>query len=194
MSSGRTLYERPVLTPPYAHLSVPPRSSSHSLVEMLVRHRDELLDEWRRGLGPDAATLRRGDACTEPMSHVVDALLADLERAAREPMIAPESVFAAAVHGSSRRMQAVSLDLVLREFDVLRHATNVVLRRLSPSQSHRELVGRLDFVITTASLASLRGYHRDEFDALGQWPSTLDDLLRAEDPWAKGKSTSAPAA
>jgi hypothetical protein len=123
------------------------------------------------------------------MAHVVDALLADLERNAGEPILAPESVFAAAVHGTSRRMQAIGMDVVLREFDVLRHATNAVLRRHAPSRTHRELVGRLDFVITTASLASLRGYHRDEFDALGQWPSTLDDLLRAEDPWAQRKAT-----
>lgn len=173
-----------MMTPPYAHRSVPPRDSSHSLVDMLVRNRDELLEEWRRGLGPDATTLRRTGSRTEPMAHVIDALLADLERESRDPMIAPESVFAAAVHGTSRRMQAIGLDLVLREFDVLRHAANAVLRRHAPSQSHRELTARLDFVITTASLASLRGYHRDEFDALGQWPSTLDDLLRAEDPWS----------
>jgi hypothetical protein len=176
-----------VLTPPYAHLSVPPRSTSRTLIEMLVRHRDQLLEEWCRGLGPDGEKLMRTDSRTEPMTHVIDALLADLEREVRNPMIAPESVFAAAVHGTSRRMLAIGLDLVLREFDVLRHATSVVLRRLSPSQTHREFIGRLDFVITTASLASLRGYHRDEFDALGQWPSTLDDLLRAEDPWADPK-------
>jgi hypothetical protein len=181
-----------VLTPSYAHLSVPPRSSPHSLVEMLLRHRHELLDEWRRGLGPDAVALRRADAHTEPMVHVVDALLADLERDTGEPILAPESVFAAAVHGTSRRLQGIGMDLVLREFDVLRHATNAVLRRHSPEQTHRELVGRLDFVITTASLASMRGYHRDEFDALGQWPSTLDDLLRAEDPWAQPTNTAAP--
>jgi hypothetical protein len=173
-----------VLTPPYAHLSVPPRSTSHTLVEMLVRHRDLVLDEWRHGLGPDAAALQCRGGQAEPMTHVVDALLADLERDARDPMIAPESVFAAAVHGTSRRLQGIALELVLREFDVLRHVSNSVLRQLAPSRPHREIVGRLDFVITTASLASLRGYHRDEFDALGQWPSTLDDLLRAEDPWA----------
>jgi hypothetical protein len=173
-----------MLTPPYAHLSVPPRSTSHTLVEMLVRHRDLLLDEWHRGLGPDAAALKRSDERAEPMAHVVDALLADLERDTRDPMIAPESVFAAAVHGTSRRLQGIALELVLREFDVLRHVVNALLGRLAPSRPHREIVGRLDFVITTASLASLRGYHRDEFDALGQWPSTLDDLLRAEDPWA----------
>jgi hypothetical protein len=159
----------------------------HGVLELLVRHRDHLLDEWQRTLGADADILRRPDTQSEPMAHVVDALLADLERESREPMIAPESVFAAAVHGTLRRMQSISLELVLREFDVLRHATNAVLRRISPSQSHRELIGRLDFVITTASLASLRGYHRDEFDALGQWPSTLDDLLRAEDPWVNMK-------
>ena len=176
-----------MLTPSYAHLSVPPQSSSQGLIEMLVRQRNELLEEWRLGLGPDAVILCRSDVRTEPMAHVVDALLADLERESREPMIAPASVFAAAVHGTSRRMQGIGLELVLREFDVLRHASGTILRRLGPTRVHRELVGRLDFVITTASLASLRGYHRDEFDALGQWPSTLDDLLRAEDPWAKCK-------
>jgi hypothetical protein len=181
-----------VLTPSQAHLSVPPRSTNHTLVEMLVRHRPLLLEEWWRGLGPDAETLGRRGERTEPMSHVVDALLADLERAPGDPMIAPESVFAAAVHGTSRRLQGIGMELVLREFDVLRHVANALLRQLSPSQPHRELVGRLDFVITTASLASLRGYHRDEFDALGQWPSTLDDLLRAEDPWADPRTGAVP--
>ena len=182
----------PMMTPSYAHLSVPPRSTPHSMVDMLVRHRDDLLDEWRSALGPDADTLRRADGHTEAMAHVVDALLADLERPRREPMIAPESVFAAAVHGTRRRTQAIALDLVLREFDVLRQATGTLLRRLSPAQTHRDLVARLDFMITTASLASLRGYHRDEFDALGQWPSTLDDLLRAEDPWAGANDGASP--
>jgi hypothetical protein len=182
-----------MLTPPYAHLSVPPRSTSHSLVEMLIRHRDELLDDWRRGLGSDAARVLGCDSRTEPMTHVVDALLADLKREWREPAIAPESVFAAAVHGTSRRMQATSLDIVLREFDVLRHATTAVLRRHASSTPHQDLLSRLDFVVTTASLASLRGYHRDEFDALGQWPSTLDDLLRAENPWSDPRAAARPA-
>ena len=161
------------------------------MIDVLVRRRDDVLDSWRRGLGPDAAVLQRSGEETEPMAHVVDALLADLARSAEEPMIAPETVFAAAVHGSSRRLQAIGMDLVLREFDVLRHATNAVLRGIATAPAPRELVTRLDFVITTASLASLRGYHRDEFDALGQWPSTLDDLLRAEDPWANARITSA---
>ena len=174
-------------TPSHSPAPVAPCDAPMGILGLLVKHRDELLAVWRIGLGPDAAVLRPIDQCTEPMAHVVDALLADLSRHSREPMIAPESVFAAAVHGTSRRMQGIGLELVLREFDVLRQATSTVLRRLSPSQSHPELVGRLDFVITTASLASLRGYHRDEFDALGQWPSTLDDLLRAEDPWANFK-------
>jgi hypothetical protein len=155
---------------------------------MLVRHRALVLDEWWRGLGPDAQALKSLGGDREPMSHVIDALLADLERESGDPMIAPESVFAAAVHGTSRRMQGIGMELVLREFDVLRHVANALLRQLAPSRPHREIVGRLDFVITTASLASLRGYHRDEFDALGQWPSTLDDLLRAEDPWARVKA------
>ncbi|HET9011940.1 MAG TPA: hypothetical protein VFN38_09000, partial [Gemmatimonadaceae bacterium] len=82
-------------TPPRASPSVPPRSTSHSLVDTLVRHRDLLLEEWRRALVPaDADSLRRGSAACDPMAHVVDALLADLERDVRDPMIAPESVFA----------------------------------------------------------------------------------------------------
>jgi len=166
---------------------------TNSLIDLLARHRDDVLDRWRRGLGPDAAGLRHLGAGAEPMAHVVDALLADLERSAGEPMIAPETVFAAAVHGSARRQQAIGMDLVLREFDVLRHALHAVLRDISSVPEAREQVARMDFVITTASLASLRGYHRDEFDALGQWPSTLDDLLRAEDPWANAKVTSARA-
>ncbi len=174
-------------TPPFAPIPVAPRDTPIDVLDLLVQHRDDLIEAWRIGLGPDAAILRRSDACTEPMAHVVDALLADLARHSREPMIAPESVFAAAVHGTSRRTQGINLDLVLREFDVLRQATSTVLRRLLPTHAHPELIGHLDFVITTASLASLRGYHRDEFDALGQWPSTLDDLLRAEDPWANFK-------
>lgn len=171
-------------TPPYAHLSVPPRSTAASVVAQLARHRDQLLDEWRRGLGGDARGLPRLQTSSDPMSHVVDAILSDLAREADARVIAPESVFAAAVHGTVRRLQSVRLELVLREFDVLRAAVNAILQRLSTAPAHRELTGRLDFVLTTASLASLRGYHRDEFDALGQWPSTLDDLLQAEDPWA----------
>jgi hypothetical protein len=173
---------RPFLTPSHAQ-AAPPRRLPPCPVQILVEHRTELLDEWWKALGSDAVALRQAGSRSEPMAQVVDALLADLQRELRDPMIAPESVFAAAVHGTSRRAQAIGLELVLREFDALRYAANNVLRHHSAAQAHRELVGRLDFVITTASLASLRGYHRDEFDTLGQWPATLDDLLRAEDPW-----------
>jgi hypothetical protein len=166
-----------------AHLSPLACNMSQSLIDALVRLRAEVLDRWRGSLGPDDSVVRHPRQVTEPMAHVVDALFADLQRPAAEPMIAPETVFASAVHGTSRRQQGIGMDLVLREFDVLRHVMNAVLRGLS-SAAPSELASRLDFAITTASLASLRGYHRDEFDALGQWPSTLDDLLRAENPWA----------
>jgi hypothetical protein len=171
------------LRPPDAHLSPLACSMSASLIDALRRHRAEVLARWRESLDPDGSVLRHPSEATEPMAHVVDALFADLQRPAAEPMIAPETVFASAVHGSSRRQQGIGMDLVLREFDTLRHVMNAVLRGLS-SAAPSELASRLDFAITTASLASLRGYHRDEFDALGQWPSTLDDLLRAENPWA----------
>jgi len=177
-----------MLTSPHAHLA----SRTPGLMDRLLQRRDDVLDGWRRGLGPDAALLRRSSDGSDPMLHVVDALLADLERSTGDPMIAPETVFAAAVHGSTRRLQAIGMDVVLHEFDVLRHAMNAVLRAISPTPAPPELVARLDFVVTTASLASLRGYHRDEFDALGQWPSTLNDLLRAEDPWKDVKDTTTP--
>lgn len=180
-------------TPAFAHLSVPPRSTASSTLAMLARQRDDLLGEWRRLLGADSAALEKVERGSDPMSHVVDAVLADLARTDGERMIAPESVFAAAVHGTVRRMQTVRLEVVLREFDVLRMAVNAVLGRLSSAPAHRELTGRLDFVLTTASLASLRGYHRDEFDALGQWPSILDDLLLAENPWAEARAPRAAA-
>ncbi|MCY7380764.1 MAG: hypothetical protein LH467_15665 [Gemmatimonadaceae bacterium] len=77
-------------TPPYSRSPVASCNAAVGMLDLLVQHRHHLIDVWRIGLGPDAAVLLRSDACTEPMAHVVDALLSDLLRQSREPMIAPE--------------------------------------------------------------------------------------------------------
>jgi hypothetical protein len=108
---------------------------------------------------------------------VLHDLLADLDggpEELRRPRV-EALVGSAAAHARRRRLQGASQDTLLFELVLLRHAIWRVLRRRRGEGA--DVLLRIDRRITTAVLATLRGYHRDELKAAGQWPAALRQVI-----------------
>jgi hypothetical protein len=86
-------------------------------------------------------------------------------------------VLVASEHGALRREQHCSESVLFTEHALLRQ---VVSRRIDGSGSVTDTclttVLRFDIALGVATNASLLGFHRREFSALGSWPAVLDPL------------------
>lgn len=141
--------------------------------------RDDLalvLEEWE-GVSRDEPwhihPQRYGlDALAETVRGVLDVSLGDGgDEAASERLVR-----AAAAHGDQRRVQAVGDDAVLREYHALRAALWRYLSRIQmPANERLTAIWRVDVVITVATTAALRGYHRSDMPSTPEW---ADELLR----------------
>jgi hypothetical protein len=112
------------------------------------------------------------DSLHEAMRAVLDVSLGDGgDKAASERLIR-----SAAAHGDQRRVQEVGDDAVLREYHALRTALWRYLGHVSMPDSERlTAIWRVDVVITVATTAALRGYHRSDMPTSPEW---ADELLR----------------
>lgn len=110
------------------------------------------------------------DSLHETMRAVLDVALGDGgDKAASERLIR-----SAAAHGDQRRAQAVGDDAVLREYHALRTALWRYLRRapMPPAES-LTAISRVDVVLTVATTAALRGYHRSDMAPSPEWAAEL---------------------
>jgi hypothetical protein len=83
----------------------------------------------------------------------------------------------AAAHGDQRRIQGTADDALFREYHALRAALWRYLRQ-QPMDANEALtvISRVDVVITAATTAALRGYHRSDTQPSPEWAI---ELLRA---------------
>jgi hypothetical protein len=83
-------------------------------------------------------------------------------------------VRAAAAHGDQRRVQATGDEALLREYHALRTALWRYLMRVSmPASEALTAISRVDTVITVATTAALRGYHRSDMQPSPEWATEL---------------------
>jgi hypothetical protein len=110
------------------------------------------------------------DSLHEAMRAVLDVSLGDGgDKAASERLIR-----SAAAHGDQRRVQEVGDDAVLREYHALRTALWRYLGHVSMPDSERlTAIWRVDVVITVATTAALRGYHRSDMPTSPEWANEL---------------------
>src|SRR5262245_32751701 len=83
-------------------------------------------------------------------------------------------------HGEQRRAVGFPLEAIFDEHSFLRMATWRFLTRETKSLSHSGIVAeiiRLDAAIGIATLASLRGFHRAEFERIRDWNGVISDLV-----------------
>jgi hypothetical protein len=110
------------------------------------------------------------DSLHETMRAVLDVALGDGgDKEASERLVR-----SAAAHGDQRRVQGVGDDAVLREYHALRAALWRYLRQapIPPSEALTAIL-RVDAVITVATTAALRGYHRSDMPASPEWAVEL---------------------
>jgi hypothetical protein len=110
------------------------------------------------------------DSMHETVRAVLDVALGDgADKAASERLVR-----AAAAHGDQRRIQGAGDDALLREYHALRAALWRYLRRVPmPSSEALTAISRVDVVITVATTAALRGYHRSDMAASPEWAAEL---------------------
>jgi hypothetical protein len=83
-------------------------------------------------------------------------------------------VRAAVAHGDQRRSQGVGDDAMFREYHALRAALWRYLQKVSmPSSEALTAITRVDVVITVATTAALRGYHRADMLASTDWDAEV---------------------
>jgi hypothetical protein len=83
-------------------------------------------------------------------------------------------VRSAAAHGDQRRVQGVGDDALLREYHALRTALWRYLGRvqIEPGEA-LTAISRVDAVITVATTAALRGYHRSDMQPSPEWAGEM---------------------
>ncbi|MFN2564101.1 MAG: hypothetical protein ABR499_03725 [Gemmatimonadaceae bacterium] len=110
------------------------------------------------------------DSLHEVVRAVLDVALGD----GGDEEASERLVRAAAAHGDQRRVQAVGDDCLLREYHALRAALWRYLRRVRmPAGEALTAILRVDAVITVATTAALRGYHRSDMPATPEWAAEL---------------------
>ena len=110
------------------------------------------------------------DSLNEVVRGVLDVALGDGgDKDASERLVR-----AAAAHGDQRRVQAVGDECLLREYHALRAALWRYLGRVRmPSGEALTAISRVDMVITIATTAALRGYHRTDMQPNPDWATEL---------------------
>lgn len=110
------------------------------------------------------------DTLHETLRAVLDVALGDGgDKEASERLVR-----AAAAHGDQRRIQGVGDDALLREYHALRTALwRYLLSVPMPSDEALTAISRVDVVITIATTAALRGYHRSDMPATPDWATQL---------------------
>ena len=110
------------------------------------------------------------DSLHEAIRAVLDVALGDGgDKAATERLIR-----AAAAHGDQRRVQGVGDDALLREYHALRAALwRYLLNAPMPAAEALTAISRVDVVITIATTAALRGFHRSDMPPTPDWAENL---------------------
>jgi hypothetical protein len=108
------------------------------------------------------------------LDKLVDATLSEAyEHAARRAFVR-----AAAQHGEDRLRDGFDEKLLFTEYHLLRHSISSYLRCCGfERRVVLDALIRIDTALTIATSASLRGMHRDAFEAAGSWESSLDALI-----------------
>lgn len=81
-------------------------------------------------------------------------------------------------HGSTRRRQGFSPEEMLNEYYLLRNATWAFIH--TDVEHHDAVRGiiRLDAALSVATLGSLAGFHREDYERVGKWSRIVDDLVQ----------------
>jgi hypothetical protein len=137
----------------------------------------EVLGEWKR-MGRSESWLTLPETMT--FDHLPE-LLREIVRTALgrnrfDAVNARRVIETAAIHGETREREGFTENLLHTEYHLLRRSLWRFIREHMDGDGAIDAILRVDSLISLASLASLRGYHRNTFSSRGQWPAVLDQL------------------
>jgi len=121
----------------------------------------------------DLPDTHRLNSLPEVITGLIEASVCDLDDRA----IHLKKVEAAARHGSVRRSQGFAQELVLTEYYLMREAIWRVLKRNQDLTKRTDAIMMIDSALNLATRASLAGYHREEYQKAGSWPTVLTELV-----------------
>lgn len=93
-----------------------------------------------------------------------------------DPGLCRRALHMAARHGERRHEQGFPDGILFKDVYYFRQAICSYLDYTRSPDLFAEAIRRVDGLLTLLCLASLRGFYRDDFEARGEWPDTLDEL------------------
>lgn len=137
----------------------------------------EVVDAWDR-IGVEEPWLRLPDDLDhDHLPDLIDALAEVALCTFFHPGAFERKLGLAIRHGEDRRSDGFDEPLLFREYHLLRRGLWRHIRRNCDDASRgAEAILRIDAVITHATAASLRGFHRNELEAMGTWDDVIERL------------------
>ena len=150
------------------------------ICEDIKSHISDVLLEWER-------LVREQPWFSLPAEHRIDSLPDVLIGLADAALCSPgdvqahrRKVDAAVEHGHRRRQQGIPEHLIVTVYHLLRQAIwYYLVRKLGTDSRVQDAVMRIDSAITTATNASMWGYHRTEIEAMGKWEEGMTRIVQS---------------
>jgi hypothetical protein len=136
----------------------------------------EILGRWKELLAELPWT---SDLSDEGVDHLPEVVIGLVEASLCSPLDEDahrQKVFAAARHGQDRRDQGWTERQLLQEYHILRQAIWWFLKATGNPRA-TEVIFRIDTASTLATMASLRGFHRDLLEEQQRWPEALEEIV-----------------
>lgn len=152
-------------------------------------HIAEVMVEWQEITRAEPWLSLPDEHRTDSLPGVVLALADVALRGAPGPAEDEELVVAGVRHGRARFEQGFPQALLFTEYHLLRSALWQYLRGRHANAADAMI--RIDGAITIATSASLLGFHRDELEVKGKWPTVVQALID-ETPRRIGRVRSGP--
>lgn len=154
--------------------------SMASIGHLVVASADEIVTIWdaaaKHLLELDLPRSQRRDSLADVVRALAEAALIE----PKDPGTRDRLVRVSLLHGQHRRVQGVTEPVLLDEIRMLRQAIATFFHEQHPSVRAWEVLTKLDPVITTCALASLRGYHREELERTGKWSEVVARLVQTD--------------
>jgi hypothetical protein len=92
------------------------------------------------------------------------------------PTLCRKALVVSVSHGERRREQGCSEDILIQDFDELGRIVVTRLAKFDLETPETEAFRRIEGMLSVSYFASLRGYHRQAYEAQGLWPQTLTGM------------------
>lgn len=154
----------------------------HQLLDGIRQNVPEIVEDWTKVCGEEPWMHLPGDLRTDELPVLVRSVAEVALRGAFDEHVCREKLYAAARHGERRHAQGFQESVLFREFYLLRQAIWRYLMEHHHGATGEafEAILRMDFAVSLAAKAAIRGYYRAVYERKGRWPAVIDEMV---DEW-----------